>query len=312
MPDTTEASALPAIVTWFILNIIIGNLNGWILRHGFTYPVLLTVVHMICCWVLAGVSLLTCMHPGSAARPVNRNAMRKVRILSLAFCASVASGNIALNYIYVSFAQMVTAAGPLFTIGLMYAMTGKRYSRGAYASMVPMCGGVMMCTAGELNFHILGFLAVVAATLLRGVKSIIQGRLLTNPEDKFDSLTLLYHMSGCSILPLGVYVALFEHAALHDPRLALGGPGAAGRWGMVWLSGFVAFFLNLCNFVVTKRTSAVTLQVLGNVKVVISIGVSLLIFGNPISNFGAAGCVITLAGVYAYMTCQKMKEHDLA
>ena len=24
---------------------------------------------------------------------------------------------------------------------------------------------------------------------------------------------------------------------------------------MVWLSGFVAFFLNLCNFVVTKRTS---------------------------------------------------------
>ena len=62
----------------------------------------------------------------------------------------------------------------------------------------------------------------------------------------------------------------------------------------------IAFFLNLCNFVVTKRTSAVTLQVLGNVKVVIAIGISLAIFGNSVSTWSAAGCIITLAGVAAY------------
>ena len=253
-------SAWAPVSAWFVLNILIGNLNGWILRNGFNYPVLLTVVHMVCCWALAGVSLLTCMHPGGTARPVNHNMLRKVRTLSLAFCASVACGNIALQYIYVSFAQMVTAAGPLFTIALMYTMTGKRYSRAAYASMLPMCGGVMMCTAGEVNFHLLGFIAVVSATLLRGVKSILQGRLLTSPEEKLDSLTLLYHLSAASILPLGAYVALVEHAALHDPALTHG-RGALVRWAMVVLSGFVAFFLNLCNFVVTKRTSAVTLQV---------------------------------------------------
>ena len=74
---------------------------------------------------------------------------------------------------------------------------------------------------------------------------------------------------------------------------------------MVVLSGLVAFFLNLCNFVVTKKTSAVTLQVLGNVKVVLSIGVSLFIFGNEVTTFAAAGCVITLAGVYAYNQAPK-------
>ena len=71
---------------------------------------------------------------------------------------------------------MVTTAGPLFTILLMYSMTGKRYSPGAWGSMVPMCGGVMMCTAAEFNFHPVGFGAVIAATLLRGVKSIVQQR----------------------------------------------------------------------------------------------------------------------------------------
>lgn len=150
-PESTPASAVPAIVAWFTLNIIIGSLNSWVLRSGFNYPVLLTVVHMVCCYVLAAVSLLTCMHPGDSARPISRTTLKKIRVLSLAFCASVASGNIALQYIYVSFAQMVTAAGPLFTILLMYTMSGKRYSRAAYASMVPMCGGVMMCTAGEVR-----------------------------------------------------------------------------------------------------------------------------------------------------------------
>ena len=290
------------VTAWFVLNIAIGNLNGWVLRDGFAYPVLLTTVHMFCCWSLAGLSLITCMRRPDA-KPAARRAIYKVRRLSVAFCASVACGNIALQYIYVSFAQMVTAAGPLFTIVLMYTMAGKRYSKEAYASMLPMCGGVMLCTAGELNFNFIGFAAVVAATLLRGVKSIIQGRLLTAPEDKFDSLTLLYHMAGCSIPPLGAYAALVEHAALFDPKLY--GDGACRRWSLVFLSGFVAFFLNLCNFVVTKRTSAVTLQVLGNVKVVISIGVSLLIFGNPVSTFSAAGCIITLGGVMAYNRAPK-------
>ena len=32
---------------------------------------------------------------------------------------------------------------------------------------------------------------------------------------------------------------------------------------------------------------------------------ALFIFGNPISNFGAAGCIITLAGVAAYNRAPK-------
>jgi uncharacterized membrane protein len=40
--------------------------------------------------------------------------------------------------------------------------------------------------------------------------------------------------------------------------------------------------------------------VLGNVKVVIAILVSLCIFGNRVSASSAVGCAITLAGVAAY------------
>jgi len=271
----TDFGTVAAIASWFALNVVIGTLNGWILRRqAFHYPALLTLVHMLVCWLLAG---LTLRFTRLDEPPASARALRKVRKLALVFCASVGCGNIALNRIYVSFAQMVTAAGPLFTIGLMYVqitvdmvsrrdglmtagtfpirytMTGKRYSAPAYLSMIPMCGGVMLCTAGEINFDMLGFVAVVSATLLRGVKSIVQAALLTADEEKFDSLSLLYHMSRYSVLPLGVYAALVERGALSDPELRLWGELSRGSmrsgwmWCLVLLSGCVAFLLNLAS-----------------------------------------------------------------
>ena len=44
----------------------------------------------------------------------------------------------------------------------------------------------------------------------------------------------------------------------------------------------------------------VSRQVLGNVKVVLSILVSLLIFGNTVSEWSMLGCVVTLLGVAMY------------
>ncbi|KAJ6962565.1 hypothetical protein NC652_001277 [Populus alba x Populus x berolinensis] len=43
----------------------------------------------------------------------------------------------------------------------------------------------------------------------------------------------------------------------------------------------VAYLVNLTNFLVTKHTSALTLQVLGNAKAAVAAAVSILIFRNP-------------------------------
>ncbi|EOD08723.1 hypothetical protein EMIHUDRAFT_258161 [Emiliania huxleyi CCMP1516] len=147
---TTAAS----VVSWFLLNIAIGNLNGWILKHhGFSYPVVLTAVHMLCCWLLSAVCLVTILPPADP-RPTPVGTVAKVRTLALAFCASVALGNIALRYIYVSFAQMVSAASPFFTMLLMGAYGRQAIlPRASYSAIVPMCGGVYVCaTVGELYF----------------------------------------------------------------------------------------------------------------------------------------------------------------
>merc|ERR1719446_1146033 len=66
------------------------------------------------------------------------------------------------------------------------------------------------------------------------------------------------------------------------------------------LSGLNACLLNIANFLVTFYTSAITLQVLGNVKNCVAIGVSVLIFHNPLRASQAFGMSVTLFGVWVY------------
>lgn len=67
----------------------------------------------------------------------------------------------------------------------------------------------------------------------------------------------------------------------------------------------VAYLVNLTNFLVTKHTSALTLQVLGNAKAAVAAVVSVLIFRNPVTVMGMMGFAITIMGVVLYSEARK-------
>ena len=50
----------------------------------------------------------------------------------------------------------------------------------------------------------------------------------------------------------------------------------------------------------TKQTSALTLQVLGNAKGVLGAGISVALFKNSVTLTGCVGYVLTVGGVVAY------------
>lgn len=67
------------------------------------------------------------------------------------------------------------------------------------------------------------------------------------------------------------------------------------------LNAALAYFVNLLNFLVTKYTSALTLQVLGNGKGVAAVVVSVMVFRNPVTFASVVGYLITISGVMLYM-----------
>ncbi|XP_039004282.1 probable sugar phosphate/phosphate translocator At3g11320 [Hibiscus syriacus] len=78
-------------------------------------------------------------------------------------------------------------------------------------------------------------------------------------------------------------------------------------WYLIFNSA-LAYFVNLTNFLVTKHTSALTLQVLGNGKGAVAVVVSILFFKNPISVTGLLGYTLTVSGVILYGEAKKRNK----
>lgn len=161
------------VSVWLVTGTTISSLNKWIFAvYNFRYPLLLSALHM-----LTAIVVIKCRvfrHRGIGEQDLTTNAKCKVFLLSLTFCASIAFGNVGLNYVQLSFAQMIYTTTPLFTLAISTLVLGKQHHILKYTAMMPICLGASFSIMGEVQFDQTGCLFVFAATMLRGVKTIQQ------------------------------------------------------------------------------------------------------------------------------------------
>ena len=131
-------------------------------------------------------------------------------VLAGIFCGSILAGNASLRYLPISFNQMVGATTPFFTALLAFLITGTVETAKVYLALVPVVVGVMISTGGEPQFHLLGLIVCLLSTAARALKSVMQGLLMSNPEEKLDSVNLLRFMAPAAFLMLIPLTLIFE------------------------------------------------------------------------------------------------------
>ena len=122
---------------------------------------------------------------------------------------------------------------------------------------------------------------------------------MASESEKLHSMNLLLYMAPMAaaiLLPFSIYI--------EGNVLAVTVEKAREDWFIVVLFGnaTVSYLVNLSNFLVTKYTSALTLQVLGNAKAAV---VSVMIFRNPVTVMGMTGFGFTVMGVGLYSEAKK-------
>ncbi|KAL0452778.1 UNVERIFIED_CONTAM: putative sugar phosphate/phosphate translocator [Sesamum latifolium] len=262
MKSSGRFFTIALVASWYSSNIGVLLLNKYLLsNYGFKYPIFLTMCHMTACSLLSYIAIAWMkMVPMQTIR--SRVQFMKISALSFIFCASVVSGNVSLKYLPVSFNQAIGATTPFFTAVFAYLMTLKREAWLTYVTLIPVVTGVVIASGGEPSFHLFGFIMCVGATA-RALKSVVQAVVLLLPATLFMEENVV-----------GITLAL----AREDVRI-------------IWLLLFnsaLAYFVNLTNFLVTKHTSALTLQVLGNAKGAVAVVVSILILGIPSRSQGCS------------------------
>ncbi|XP_036451732.1 solute carrier family 35 member E4 isoform X2 [Colossoma macropomum] len=299
VPETFHL--LSAVVVWLVTGTTISSLNKWIFAvYNFRYPLLLSALHMLTAIVVdyGLIKYWFVRRRGLDEHGLTSSAKCKVFLLSLTFCASIAFGNVGLNYVQLSFAQMIYTTTPIFTLAISSLVLGKQHHILKYTAMMPICLGASFSIMGEVQFDQTGCLFVFAATMLRGVKSIQQSILLQ--EEKIHSVFLLYLMAIPSFCILAVAALVLENWA------GLQSPVHYDRhlWGFILLSCLGSVLYNLASCCVISLTSAVTLHILGNLNVVGNLLLSQLLFESQLSALSCAGAALTLSGMIIYQNSE--------
>ncbi|XP_004506656.1 probable sugar phosphate/phosphate translocator At5g05820 [Cicer arietinum] len=303
MKNSIPWQTIIVVISWYTSNIGVLIMNKYLLtNYGYKYPVFLTMCHMMLCSVFSyvAISVLDIVPLQSVQ---SKNQLFKICGLSVVFCFSVVCGNVSLNYIPVSFNQAIGATTPFFTAVFAYVVSRKREAWVTYGTLLPVVAGVIIASGGEPSFHLFGFIICVLSTAARAFKSVLQAILLSSEGEKLNSKNLLLYMAPIAMLVLlpatllmeGNVIRITVELAREDIRII---------WYLI-LSSSLAYFVNLTNFLVTKYTSALTLQVLGNAKGAVAVVISILIFQNPISMIGMCGYVLTIIGVILYSETKK-------
>ncbi|KAI3687498.1 hypothetical protein L1987_81195 [Smallanthus sonchifolius] len=291
------------IASWYLSNIGVLLLNKYLLSfHGYKYPIFLTMLHMISCTFYSLIAIRW-FQIVPYQQISSRKQFLKILALSAIFCFSVVFGNTSLRYLPVSFNQAIGATTPFFTAIFAFLITCKKESAEVYLALMPVVFGIVLASNSEPSFHLFGFLMCVGSTAGRALKSVVQGLLLTSDSEKLHSMNLLLYMAPMAamiLLPFSLYIegnvlSKTVEKARSDSFMAL----------LLIGNATVAYLVNLTNFLVTKHTSALTLQVLGNAKAAVAAVVSVLIFKNPVTVMGISGFAVTVMGVVLYSEAKR-------
>ncbi|CAB1332842.1 unnamed protein product [Coregonus sp. 'balchen'] len=299
---------LSAVIVWLVTGTTISSLNKWIFAvYNFRYPLLLSALHMLTAIVVDFwlIKLRMLQHKGGVDKhkDLTNSAKWKVFLLSLTFCASIAFGNVGLNYVQLSFAQMIYTTTPIFTLAISTLILGKQHHILKYTAMMPICLGASFSIMGEVQYDQTGCFFVFAATMLRGVKTIQQSILLQ--EEKINSVFLLYLMSIPSFCILAVAALALENWAVLESPMHYD----HNLWLFILLSCLGSVMYNLASCCVITLTSAVTLHILGNLSVVGNLLLSQLLFGNEMSALSCVGVALTLSGVLIYQNSEFISDY---
>ncbi|KAM9194122.1 solute carrier family 35 member E4 [Dugong dugon] len=278
-----------AALVWLLAGASMSSLNKWIFTvHGFGRPLLLSALHML-------VAALACHW--RARRPLPGRTRCRVLLLSLTFGASMACGNVGLSAVPLDLAQLATTTTPLFTLALSALLLGRRHHPLQFAAMGPLCLGAACSLAGELRAPPAGCGFLLAATCLRGLKSVQQSALLQ--EERLDAVTLLYATSLPSFCLLAGAALVLEAGVAPSPT-----PADSRLWACILLSCFLSVLYNLASFSLLALTSALTVHVLGNLTVVGNLVLSWLLFDSRLSTPSYVGIALTLSGMFLYHHCE--------
>ncbi|CBJ32541.1 conserved unknown protein [Ectocarpus siliculosus] len=302
-PVTVQTQAL-WLLAWLVNNIGITMLNKQVMSFAsFDYPLVMSAFHMFCNWLGTVVYFA---RSGEEQQTIKRQQWPTLIMFSVVFALNISVGNTSSSMVPVTFNQVMRSLVPVIVMVIGTQVFGKTFSRARKLAVLPIVAGVIMAcypdSASDSNpearpFRAVGVIVTVFCVMLSGLKNVVSGEMLTG-DIKMPPLQLLSRMAPLALVQMAVgALALGEVSSLVANWREI-----REGWALygVAITGVGSFSLNLCSLQANKVTSPLTLSIMANIKQVLIVAASSVVFKDTASTLNKFGFVVVILASTRY------------
>lgn len=210
----------------------------------------------------------------------------------------------------VSFVNVVKALEPVFTACISLIVFRKNMPWQVWASMLPVCGGVAMASAGELSFTWGCFACAMISNLVYATRGVLSkaSMEMADPGENMSAENTFSVVTIIAFLFCIPFALILEGSKIPAGLAAVAATGMSQAVfaQMVVITGLLYYTYNEMAFLVLGSVAPVTQSVGNTVKRVVVIVAAAIAFQTPMTMTGIAGSAIAIGGVLLYSVVRGM------
>ncbi|XP_066834343.1 solute carrier family 35 member C2 isoform X3 [Anser cygnoides] len=262
------------VLLYYGFSIGITFYNKWLVK-SFPFPLLATLLHLLLIFALSALfrALARCRSGRPRATLSWADCLRRAAPAALSTSLDIGLSNWSFLYVTVSLYTMTKSSAILFILlfSLLFKLEEMRLALVLVVLLI--AGGLFMFTYKSTQFNTQGFMLVLCASFLGGVRWTLTQILMQKAE------------LG---LPLSVSEKLFH---FHEAGMLL------CLVGKLFLGGILAFGLGFSEFLLVSRTSSLTLSIAGIFKEICILFLATRLLGDHLSLLNWLGFAVCLSGI---------------
>lgn len=287
---------------WYLGNYYYNITNKLALKaaggaSGFPMTIATLQLGVGCIW-----ALLLWGYPDARALPnITFNDFKKTLLVGFTSAGAHAASVFALSAGAVSFGQIVKAAEPAFAALVGVTFYNSKVSTAKWLCLVPVIGGVVLASLGELNFAWSALFTAALANVFAAFKANENKKLMTTDglKERMGGVGNQFAISTINSFFFCAILMLITEGYKLPEFFKL-----AATSKVIWLnlisSGLWFYAYNELATMTIKKTSAVTQSVANTAKrVIVIVGVAIML-KEGLEPIKLIGCAVGIGGVFLY------------
>ena len=240
------------------------------------------------------------------------NFVRDMSIVGVLRGLTVVLGLIALEHVPVSFVETIKATAPAFTVIFAKLILKERTAGPVMLTLIPVVAGLILCSASELRFDTIGFVAAVMNNCADCVQNVMSKRMLTHLKPTqlqfYTSVAALALQAPFVLRDATGLIRKWAHPMDMEDILEITVPedeDGSMHEGMsltklLIIDAILYHLQSVSAYCTMGCMSPVSQSVANTLKRSLLVWASILYFGNPVTNSGIVGIIMVVSGVFLY------------